>query len=126
MSEYANRIEARLASWKARLTGGQRSHDVGTSDDREDSVAELQRATQQLEVDLADLLGAAALQAERAANFEARAMEAIRNGDDGAAREALRTQQECVDTLARLEADATVIRAMIAECRAVLGDGNAP
>ncbi|MEP6492144.1 MAG: hypothetical protein ABJF01_05675 [bacterium] len=83
-------------------------------------AAGLRAAAAELEADLARLLQATTREQGRFAEFEARAMAAIHNGDDDAARDALVAQQASLDTLKELDADATVVRASLAECRAVL------
>lgn len=116
MLEFPERIEAAVAALKAKLKG---THEA-PNPDAASGVAELERAARDLEADLADVLKEVVLEARRAGELETRAMEAIRNGDDSLAREALQAHQVSVDTLQKLDADATVLRAMIAECRAVL------
>lgn len=120
LPEFANRIDTAVSVWKAKLKS-----QLGTSNtqgpvDVQNVAAGLRAAAAELEADLARLLQATTREQGRFAEFEARAMAAIHNGDDDAARDALVAQQASLDTLKELDADSTVVRASLAECRAVL------
>ena len=124
MSEFAKRIDSAVDAWKAKIRGEHSASDAG-SDAVASGAPSLERAVRDLEADLANLLEQVALEVGRAEQLELRAMDAIRRGDDRGAREAVVAHQDAVDAMQRLEADATVVRAMIAECRAVLDQPGA-
>ncbi len=119
MPDFSERIESALSGWKAKLRPEPDAPRAG-SDPRAAGIAELQRAMHDLDTDLANAVKQSAVEASRASELETRAMEAIRAGDDVLARECLRRHGEFLGTAQKLEADALVLRAMIAECREVL------
>ena len=121
VSEFAKRIDAAVAGWKAKLRrehegGRAASSTSGTSD-----VDALRRAAADLEADLATILSDFERETARANTFETLAMAAIRKGDDRAARDALVKQKESAERLHQLDADATVLRAMLAELASFSG-----
>ena len=125
MSEFAERIDAVVAAWKAKLRHAQAGATAGSSPHAARGVPALRHVVADLDADLAALLAEVAHEKARAAACETRAMDAIRENDDWAAREALSGQKTSVDTLQRLDAEATVLRAMLAECRTVLDQTRA-
>lgn len=90
--------------------------------DRRVQVAALQRAADDVARDLARVLERAASETTRSCDLQARAIDAVRHGDERAARDALRAVETSAELLRQLDADATVLRAMLAECRIVLDD----
>jgi hypothetical protein len=126
MKEFRDRIDAAVTAWKAKLKGEQRLREPASDLRSERAVAELESAARELEADLADVLNKAAAEAKRVTEFEAQAMNAIRAGDDWAAREALLLVRQSMEKLESLNADTLVLRAMIGECREVLGRANHP
>jgi phage shock protein A len=125
MSEFAERIDAAVASWKAKLRPAQeRATDSSSARAAGDATA-LRRVVADLEGDLATLLERVAHDKARAGEFETRAMKAIHENDDWAAREALLGQQQLVDTLQQLDSEVIVLQAMLAECRAILDQTGA-
>jgi phage shock protein A len=87
-----------------------------------DAIAELRRSVQALEADLASILKNLHTTAASAEALESEAMDAVHRGDDAAARSALVRREPLAARCEELEADAHVIRAMLAECAAVLDD----
>jgi phage shock protein A len=115
MTAFDEQIALTLAGWKAKL------REVRAGQPRDgDPLGALQSAARELETDLAAIEARLLSEGARAAACEARAMAAIRKADDAAARNALRERQQIVEGLEQLEADTTVLRAMLAECRLVL------
>ena len=121
VSEFAKRIDAAVAGWKAKL---RREHEGGratSSASGASDVDALRRAAADLEADLATILSDFERETARANTFETLAMDAIRKGDDRAARDALLKQKESAERLHQLDADATVLRAMLAELASFSG-----
>jgi len=121
VSEFAKRIDAAVAGWKAKL---RREHEGGrtaSSASGASDVDALRRAAADLEADLATILSDFERETARANTFETLAMAAIRKGDDRAARDALVKQKESAERLHQLDADATVLRAMLAELASFSG-----
>jgi phage shock protein A len=94
-----------------------------TAKDTDTALEELREATKELTSDYDGLATTIARARARVAEFEVEAMEAIRRGEDVAAREALLRQQKQTASLDSLLADAAVVRAMIDECERIL-DGR--
>jgi len=114
VSEFAKRIDAAVAGWKAKLRREQADVRASSVPGTGDADA-LRRAAADLEADLAAIRSDIEYETARATTFETLAMDAIRKGDDRAARDALVKQQESAERLHQLGADATVLRAMLAE-----------
>jgi phage shock protein A len=115
MTAFDRHIDAAVTAWKAKIRGM-----CPDSPAERDPVVALRDAAHALEADLAAIEARLRTEATRAGEFETRAMAAIRAGDDATAYDALRQQQTFVETLQQLDADAAVVRGMLAECRAVL------
>jgi phage shock protein A len=122
MPEFSERINAVVSAWKAKIRHDHESAPATSSPDPAGDASALRRAVADLAADLAAIGTNLAHEETRATAFETRAMDAIRKGDDRAAREALLAWQGSVDELHRLDAEATVLRAMLAECRALLDE----
>lgn len=122
MSESSDSVEATVRAWKAKLQREHVSHAGRAGGRTTDPVTELQQIAQSLEADLADALKKFSEAAMRGADLEARAMKAIHGGNDFTARRLLLAQQECMETLAQLDADAKVVRALLIECEEVIGE----
>jgi len=121
ISEFAKRIDAAVAGWKAKLRREQEgARSASSASGASDSDA-LRRAAADLEADLAAIRSDFEREAARATTFETLAMNAIRKGDDRAARDALVKQRESDERLHQLDADATVLRAMLAELASFSG-----
>ena len=121
VDEGLARINAALGTWKARMRQAFRS----PSDPRANTAeakTELRRVTEELESDLAAIVEQLQGEALRADALEARAMAAVRGGDDAGARAALVDHNAVSARLEQIEAEANVIRAMLAECALVLAD----
>ena len=115
VSEFAKRIDAAVAGWKAKLRREHEGSRAASSTSGTSDVDALRRAAADLEADLATILSDFERETARANTFETLAMAAIRKGDDRAARDALVKQKESAERLHQLDADATVLRAMLAE-----------
>ena len=89
-----------------------------------DAIAELRRSVEALEADLASILEKLKAASAQAEALEFEAMTAIHRGDDVAARSALVRREPLAAQCEELEADTHVIRAMLAECSAVLSESN--
>jgi flagellar hook-length control protein FliK len=119
VDEGLARIDAAVAAWEATM------RDVTTragtpAADKAEAMVQLRRVTAELEADLASVrekLQAAVAQADV---LERQAMAAVERRDDVAARSALLMREPVIATCEQLEADAKVIRAILAECAAVL------
>ncbi len=111
--------------WKAKLQADKTGSSNDAARSRSDRIEELRVAVQELETDLAGVTGRIADAMAKASEVEDAAMRAIRRGDDVAARDALQRQHVHLDVVPELEAEAVVIRAMIAECRLVLDEADA-
>jgi phage shock protein A len=88
--------------------------------DTDSALAELREATRELTSDYDGLMATIEHARARAADFEAQAIEAVRRGDDAAAREALMRHEKQTTSLNNLLADAAVVRSMIEECERIL------
>jgi len=121
VSEFAKRIDAAVAGWKAKLRREQEGGRAASSASGTSDVDALRRAAADLETDLATILSDFERETARANTFETLAMDAIRKGDDRAARDALVKQKESAERLHQLDADATVLRAMLAELASFSG-----
>ena len=126
ISEFAARIDATVAAWKAKLRREQQGAPATSSRHAASDADALRRAAADLEADLATILADFEHEIGRANAFETLAMDAIRKGDDRAARDALSQQQESADRLQQLDAEATVLRAMIGECQLVQDEKGDP
>ena len=115
VSEFAKRIDVAVAGWKAKLRREQEGAPATSSATGTSDADALRRAAADLEADLAAILSDFEHETARANTFETLAMDAIRKGDDRAARDALVKQKESAERLHQLDADATVLRAMLAE-----------
>ena len=121
ISEFAKRIDAAVAGWKAKLRREQEGvRSASSASGTSDSDA-LRRAAADLEADLAAIRSDFEREAARATTFETLAMNAIPKGDDRAARDALVKQRESAERLHQLDADATVLCAMLAELASFSG-----
>jgi len=125
MSELRDPVEADVRAWRVKLQREQLSRADRNDSQTTDPTGDLQQIAQTLEADLAGVLEKSARVARRCADFEMRAVEAVREGDDVTARRTLLAPQACAETLARLDADAQVVRAMLAECREAVSDARA-
>ena len=90
--------------------------------DNTEAMFQLRRAMQDLEADLASVLDKLQAALAEADALELQAMTAVRRGDDVAARSALLEREPVTAAYEQLEADAKVIRAMLAECAVVLAE----
>jgi hypothetical protein len=113
------RINTALGTWKARMRQALRSPSDPPADTAE-ARAELLRATEELKSDLAAILETLQAEVARADVLEATAIAAVHRGDDPGARAALLDHEAVIARLKQLEAEANVIRAMVAECAVVL------
>ncbi len=93
-------------------------------------IADLRQAVADLEADLAETERQLATASSELDLCHARAQECVRSGDDRSAKAALGDKSEAQGRLERFDADAAVLKAMIAECQAVLeaaqAQGQAP
>jgi len=121
VSEFAKRIDAAVAGWKAKLRREQEGSRAASSTSGTSDVDALRRAAADLEADLTTIRSDFERETARANTFETLAMAAIRKGDDRAARDALVKQKESAERLHQLDADATVLRAMLAELASFSG-----
>src|SRR5690349_22526264 len=121
VDEGVARINTALDAWKAGMRRAFRSPSDPSGNTAE-ARAELRRVTAELESDLAAVLEERQAEAARADATETRAMASVRGGDDAGARAALLDHNAIVVRLEQLEAEAHVIRAMLAECARVLAD----
>jgi hypothetical protein len=121
ISEFAKRIDAAVAGWKAKLRREQEAARSASSASGLGDSDALRRAAADLETDLAAIRSDFEREAARATTFETLAMSAIRKGDDRAGRDALVKQKESAERLHQLDADATVLRAMLAELASFSG-----
>lgn len=119
VSEFAARIDATVAAWKAKIRRDQNDAPAILSARDTSDVDTLRRAAADLESDLAAILADYEHEVAGANAFETLAMDAIRRGDDRAARDALVKQQESADRFKQLDAEATVLREMLAECQVI-------
>lgn len=87
---------------------------------------ELRAQISALENELAESEHALADIESQAAAVEARAMDAIRSGDDRTARTALLAEQELTDKAAAIGADRRVLRAILEECHEFAGRWSDP
>ena len=125
VNEGLARIDAAVAAWKATMRDA--TTRGGTIvPDRTEAVVQLRRAAQDLEADLASILDKLQAALAQADALELQAMTAVRRGDDVAARSALLEREPVAAACEQLEADAKVIRAMLAECALVLADEEDP
>ena len=113
ISEFAKRIDATVAAWKAKIAREQETAPRTTSAHGTSDSDALRAAGADLEADLAAILGDLEGEVARATAFETLAMDAIRKGDDRAARDALLKQQQSTDRLQQLDAEATGLREML-------------
>jgi electron transfer flavoprotein alpha subunit len=90
--------------------------------DKAEAISQLRRATEELEADLASVLNELQTALAQAGALELQAMTAVQRGDDVAARSAILEREPVAAACEQLEADAKVIRAMLAECAIVLAD----
>jgi hypothetical protein len=117
------RINAAVAAWRATMREATaRGGTIGP--DKAEAMVQLRAATQDLEADLASVLDKMQAARTQADALEVQAMAAVRRGDDVAARSALLERESVAAACEQLEADAKVIRAMLAECAVVLADGS--
>jgi len=121
ISDFAKRIDAAVAGWKAKLRREQEGARSASSASGPSDSDALRRAAADLEADLAAIRSDFEREAARATTFETLAMNAIRKGDDRAARDALVKQRESAERLHQLDADATVLCAMLAELASFSG-----
>ena len=119
--EGLTRINAALDTWKARMRQAFRSPSDPPTNTAE-AKAELRRATEALESDLAAILEKRQIEAARAYALEVHAMAAVRRGDDAGARAALLDHEAVSARLEQIEAEADVVRAVLAECALALAD----
>ena len=121
VDEGLARINAAVAAWMATMKDATtRSGTIAAN--KAESMVQLRRATADLEADLASVLDKLQAALAQADALELQAMTAVRRGDDVAARSALLEREPVTAACDQLEADAKVIRAMLAECALVLAD----
>ena len=120
MSALASKLESTVALWRSRLreqTAGHRGAPATTVDaarsDLREQLAGLEQEATTLQEDLAR-------EAMAAAEWEQRAMTAVENHDDGAARDALEHHGRHSEAAAALQAEVTLLHAMQQACRDVL------
>jgi hypothetical protein len=118
-SDFASRIDAAVSAWKTKLKIEREKSSAGDTQGP-NGIPSLRGAAADLERDLANVLEQIAVETARARVLESRAMDVVRTHDYRGARDAFRAHEECVEALKQLAANATVIRAMIAECHAML------
>jgi electron transfer flavoprotein alpha subunit len=117
------RINAAVAAWKATMRHAT-SRGGTTVPDKAEAMTHLRSATEALEADLAGVLEKLRAAVAQADAFELQAMAAVQRGDDVAARSALLEREPVVAACEQLEADAKVVRAMLAESALVLAGGS--
>ena len=124
ISEFAKRIDAAVATWKRKIRREYEATPVTSDAARSGDADALRRAAADLAADLAAILAEFERETARATAFETEAMHAIRRGDDRAARGALLKQQESADRIQQLDAEATVLRAILAHIQDSPGCGR--
>lgn len=120
-----DRVDVAVRAWKAKLQRDQMPRVSRSIPAIATTIDELERAAQRLERELAEVASNRAIVARRLADFEKRAREATREAHDVTARRLLMAQQECAETVEQLDADAKVLRAMLAECEDGLAEAKA-
>jgi electron transfer flavoprotein alpha subunit len=121
VTEGLARSKAAVVAWKSSMTDAMtRGGTIGA--DKAEAITQLRRATEELEADLASVLNELQTALAQAGALELQAMTAVQRGDDVAARSAILEREPVAAACEQLEADAKVIRAMLAECAIVLAD----
>ena len=123
VSEGLARINAAAAAWKATMRDAT-TRGGPAAPAKAEAMAHLRSATEELGGDLAGVLEKLQAALAQADALELQAMAAVQRGDDVAVRSAFLEREPVVAACEQLEADAKVIRAMLAECALVLAGGS--
>jgi hypothetical protein len=98
----------------------------GSSEEPASTADRLQAEIEALEGEMAESMRVLADAQARVAAAEARAIAAVRAGDDSAARAALLATQADAERVALIEADLKVLRAILDECHEFARAANSP
>ena len=121
VNEGVARVDAAVATWKATMAKAT-AYRERTPPNATAVAVELRHAIEALESDLASVLEKRHAARAQADVLEAQATTAVHRGDHLRFRSALLDHEPVIEAIAQLDADADVIRAVVAECAAVLAD----
>ena len=120
MKALASRLEKTVSLWRERLRGQTAARSSTPATEIDAAQSDLRGQLAGLEGDATTMQKDLDREATAAAEWEERAMSAVRRSDDGAAREALERSGRHSDAVAALQAELTLLHAMQQACRDVL------